>query len=219
MTVASMTLHCSYVSGLLPWYVNGTLDGEQCRQVDIHVGSCARCSAELDAENRMADGLRDRPQAAIQTPHAAWDNFAARLDAVTNHRSAVRSQPKPARRWLLPLAIGQAAAILVLAVALYLRSATPLPDAGYRTLASADAVLDNSGSLLRLAFDTAPAPAELRRLSRTLGAQLVSGPSANNVVTLALAGKTSAQSVAALAWLRQQPHILLAEPVAAPDPP
>ena len=39
---------------LIPWLVNGTLSAEEAAQVRAHVAGCARCSAEVALQTRMA---------------------------------------------------------------------------------------------------------------------------------------------------------------------
>ena len=34
---------------LLPWFVNGTLDGDDLALVEQHLGECARCQHEIDS--------------------------------------------------------------------------------------------------------------------------------------------------------------------------
>ena len=42
------TMDCSHVTEILPWFVNGTLDDQERRGVEEHLGSCEGCRQELE---------------------------------------------------------------------------------------------------------------------------------------------------------------------------
>jgi hypothetical protein len=65
---------------LLPWYVNGTLTGDERRAVDEHLERCPLCRGELAANEELALAVRR----AAEPPPAADDRLGsllARLDA------------------------------------------------------------------------------------------------------------------------------------------
>jgi hypothetical protein len=232
MTTSNNSLQCDYVSRLLPWYVNGTLDGERRRQADRHLKDCQSCRQDYETECQIAASIQERTTTTTQTPHGGWERFAALLDppakpdldAVTHdemNRSTAPLPHRPRRRWLVALAVGQAAAIAVLIVALFAQSRDTEPVNIFSTLSTTDPTLAVPGNLVRLAFASSPAATEIERLTQAIGARVVSGPSANNVYTLALEGDARRADARAsvLTWLQQQPGVVLVEPVARSDKP
>lgn len=166
-------------------------------------------AAELEA------GAAAAP-APLAAPHPAHLSPPARLP--------------PAVRWALAL---QAAAVLALAVGfaylLATRGAAPSdalsrqpPAAGaearaaaepaYRTLAAPAAPAAGEGLAVRTVFSPTASEEELRRLLLAAGARFAGGPSPAGVYTLEIAGDEAA-TAAALALLRGDPRVELAEPV------
>ncbi len=228
MTASKHSLQCDYISRLLPWYVNGTLDAETRRQADRHLKDCESCRQDYVTECQIAASIQERTTTPTQTPHGGWERFAALLDAPAPlesdplalrelDRSAAAGPNRPGRRWLVPLAVGQAAAIAVLIVALFAQSRDAEPVNTFSTVSAPDPTLAVPGDLVRLAFASPPAATEIERLTQAIGARVVSGSSANNVYTLALDSGAARASV--LTWLQQQPGVVLVEPVARADAP
>ncbi len=223
MNVSTRSLQCEYISRLLPWYVNGTLDAETRRKADMHLDDCDSCRQDYVTECQIIASIQERTTVPTQTPHAGWERFGALLDAPAKpdsdeltqdglNRSAAPLPQRPRRRWLVALAVGQTAAIAVLIVALFARSKDAEPVNTFSTLSAPDPTLAVPGDLVRLAFASPPAATEIERLTQVIGARIVSGPTANNVYTLALDSGDARASV--LTWLQQQPGVVLAEPVA-----
>jgi anti-sigma factor RsiW len=217
---------------LLPWYVNGTLDAKTRRQADRHLEDCEICRQDYVTECQIAASIQERTSTPTQTPHAGWERFAARLDDPAplpsdphalhlQNRSTAAGPNRPRRRWLIALAVGQAAAIAVLIVALFAQSKNAEPVNTFSTLSAPDSTLAVPGDLVRLAFASPPPATEIERLTQVTGARVVSGPTANNVYTLALDGNVRRGDARAsvLTWLQQQPGVVLVEPVERTDTP
>jgi anti-sigma factor RsiW len=223
MTASTRSLQCDYISRLLPWYVNGTLDAEARRQTDRHLKDCENCRQDYVAECQIAEGIQERITAPTRTPHAGWERFAALLDAPAQpesdalaqdelSRSAAALPNQTRRRWFVPLIVGQAAAIALLVIGLLVLAKGGGPVNTFSTLGATDPTVAVPGDLVRLAFASPPTAAEIERLTKTIGVRIVGGPTANNVYTLAL--DTGRARAGDLAWLRQQPGVVLVEPVA-----
>lgn len=89
------------IDGLLPWYVNGTLDDEGRACVEAHVAGCGECRESLSLLQRVESAVNRDPATPLVPPPRP-DRLLGRIDAAESRR----------RRW--PWAA--AAAIVVLAV-------------------------------------------------------------------------------------------------------
>jgi anti-sigma factor RsiW len=78
--------YCAEILELLPWYVEGSLDGEEARAVALHLTECAECLQELALTLRvrteLADGFERMPKAS----EGLWD----RIRTTTQGRSVAR---------------------------------------------------------------------------------------------------------------------------------
>ncbi len=173
---------------LLPWLVNGTLDGAEAAQVREHVAQCSACQADVAAQ------LQWRASAAAEhAPDGDVERGWATLRAQLGGAEPTRQRRAPAWwRHGLQLAVAvQAAVILVLAIALVsvLKPAEP-----FRALGSAAAVDANAIVVFRAGATQAETSAALREA----GARVVGGPTAADAYLLQLPEPTAA----ALARLR-----------------
>lgn len=76
----SESAHKSLVE-LLPWYVNGTLAGDEHDAVEKHIGNCAECFANVDMLSRVRDSIRnDSPAPLVPQPRA--ETLLTALDGV-----------------------------------------------------------------------------------------------------------------------------------------
>ena len=63
----SESAHDSLIE-LLPWYVNGTLSGDEHRAVEEHLGSCAECREDVEALSRVSHAIRKDSPAPLVPP-------------------------------------------------------------------------------------------------------------------------------------------------------
>lgn len=64
---------------LLPWYVNGTLAGDEHDTVEKHIGNCVECLADVDMLSRVRHSIRnDSPAPLVPQPSA--ETLLAALD-------------------------------------------------------------------------------------------------------------------------------------------
>jgi anti-sigma factor RsiW len=193
---------------LLPWFVNGTLEGEELALVERHLGECVRCQHELDALREL--------QAAYVGGEGASDptqSFYKLRDRMAE------SRPKRGRVLLLPglrrlwqrapvwapwAAAAELAMIFVLgSVLVFGGEASVL----YRTLAGA-AVSPSTLAQLVVVFDPRITEAELRQILRATGARIVDGPTSGDGYVLELPIDRQASALEAL---RAQRAVVLAE--------
>jgi len=199
------------VEELLPWFVNGTLEGEELVLVEQHLRECARCQREVD-------WLRELQGAYVgsdMAPDAAqsFRKLRRRLDESRTRWRLVRRlrdlrrfwrQTQP---WARRAVAAELAVILVLGTLLVSGSE---PGALYRTLGAADASRPAAGSLV-VVFDPHITEAELRRIVRRAGARVVDGPTGADAYVLELPAERQA---AALEALREERAVVLVERLA-----
>jgi len=99
----------SHPSELLPWYVNGTLEGDELREVEEHLRSCVACRREVE---ELRELQREVQRSAPRPP-------AGGLERLMDELEAGRKEPRRSNfeRWR-PLATGLIAATVVTAVGL-----------------------------------------------------------------------------------------------------
>ena len=137
----------NHPEALLPWLANGTLEGDELRQVEEHLRSCLVCRQEL-AELRR---LRREVKATSKAPPPGASGLERLLaDVETERRQDTRRRIRPWRPLL-------AAAVVAMALGVGMRSAWNPPEvpAEERAGRDADAVRSLVGleaSLSRQAF-------------------------------------------------------------------
>ena len=187
---------------LLPWYVTDRLDADERAAVEEHLGTCATCREDLEAELRLVTSVSRMPLAA----DPGWTELRRKLSAGPRTPVIRQHRPWPPRLgWLLA---GQAAIVALAVVALLPRS-RPAPEraAPYRTLGSATTASEGNAIII---FRPDTSEAALRETLVGADSRLVDGPTASGVYVLRIA--PSARD-ARLAQLRRQRTVLLAQPI------
>ena len=200
---------------LLPWLLNGTLDGAELETAQSHLRDCALCQADLAGLRRLREtAAAANPQ---PDPEPALARLMARIDASAGpHHDAAGVDPlEPAvprderpraandPRWLRRVAIAQCGLIVLLAALL----AWP-QGKNDAYLGLGDVPVTQGGAVVL--FRPGTPEQELRRIVRASGARIVDGPTVTDAWVLAVPGS---QSAASLARLRSEPAVLLAEPL------
>jgi anti-sigma factor RsiW len=193
------------VQSLLPWFVTGRLDEAERSEVEQHLGGCARCRAELALERQLRSAHTADAEPADE---AAADRGFARLQ----RRIVSERKPPPRRRrfefvwWRWALG-AQFAAILLLAGTL---AWLPRDGALYHGLGAAAGA---PGANAVVMFKADATEAQIRQALRAVDGRLVGGPTTTQAYLLAL----PVADAEALARLRTQPAVSLAESLAAGD--
>jgi len=211
---------------LIPWFVNGTATAEQRESVEQHLRECADCRDEFELQQQFQTGMQATATGAYD-PQPGLQRLFARIDAepsvLDSGRSAsMRGGPARWTPWLAAAVIVQAIGLALLGGLVLGRpapelAAQPAADAGYRTLSSATA---QHGAEIRLAVSPDTSLAALRQLLGEARLQIVESTADNAAFGLApidASLSTKEQRVERqVAWLRSQPGVLLAEPIASP---
>jgi anti-sigma factor RsiW len=152
---------------LLPWLVNGTLQGAERDAVEVHVAGCARCRAEVDLLRAMRRGVQ------AEAPAGAGELGWQRL------RRGLRRDRAVTPRWVWPAAL--AASLVIVAQTALLVQGLP-ESARYEPLGERAAVEQAA----QVRFVPEASEAALRALLREAGVRIIDGPSAAGVYRLAL---------------------------------
>lgn len=116
----------SHPSELLPWYVNGTLEGDELHEVEEHLRSCVACRREVEELRELRRGIQ---RSAPRPP-------AGRLERLMDALEAERKGPRRSgpERWRRLAAATVMAATVVAAVGLgvWQRWSPQKPPAGER---------------------------------------------------------------------------------------
>ncbi|HEX7113536.1 MAG TPA: zf-HC2 domain-containing protein [Steroidobacter sp.] len=212
---------------LLPWIANERASSEDRAKVEEHLRECERCRNELEAQRRLRDAIRSG-EPILLAPQASFQKLMRRIDGfesgeierprATPLKSAHRPRKARPVSWLGIAAAVQALAIAALFGALWWQAEQSLTAPRYVTLTSRPAVAP--GPVIRAVFADDARLEEINELLRSVGAQIVSGPSIAGVYTVALpAGRSKPEEIeAAAAALRAHERVRFAEVALVEEP-
>jgi anti-sigma factor RsiW len=186
---------------VLPWLVNGTLDGDERKQVEQHVAECAQCQRELAWLRALQSQYRNDADNAQDIPHVMkrLRHRMGKIGAGNATPASLSSAWRRRGRRLAWLAAVQAAIIVAMGTML-------MQDrhAAYHTL-SAPA---SKGSLLVVVFDPHISEAQLRQLVRAGDGRIVGGPTETGAYLLSVPDE---QAAATRKMLHDSPAVMLVE--------
>jgi Putative zinc-finger len=199
------------VQELLPWFQNGTLQGEEAVKVEEHLRGCPGCRAELEClrvmqSEYLESEVATEAQAALAKlrPRLQEALPAKRTPRRSTGRAAALTAPFPV--WFKLAMAAQFALVFGLGWAVLQPERAGL---AYRVLSASGAPERAVGSLV-VVFDPAAPQREVARILHASGGRVVDGPTESNGYVVAVAdGGLSA----ALARLRTEPAVVLAEPL------
>jgi hypothetical protein len=195
---------------LLPWYVNGTLEGAERAQVEAHVCACLPCRRELEAERALQNALSVSPH------DPEWSQALAHMHVRLNAAERGSLLGLVRRLWHASPPLLRGALALQLAVILGLVAALALRSPGeYRTLSSHAAVAPQRIGIAVI-FKDGRSEGEIRELLGQLRLRIVDGPTDAGSYTLAV--ESSAHRDAVVSALREHPAVELALPVSLGTP-
>lgn len=183
------------VDARLPFYVNGTLSGEELALVERHVRDCERCQREVGWLHEIFSALCDitlaqAPETARPCPVALPERPPSRRRG----RMRISEVWRETRPWMRGLLAAQLAAIAVLGSVL---ATDASHDAKYSTLGA----LNRSAQIptsIAVIFDPVTPESEIRRAVRNARARIVDGPTAANAYVLEVPAAESSRATRAL---------------------
>lgn len=217
------------VWGLLPWYVNGTLESQERVSVEAHLATCSACQVELTHCQELASAVCAVSDEAWSPSPAHFARVLASLDTVAPQTqdhdwwARLRAWYHRCRETLHDTSVGvrwalaaQGALVLVLASTLVWQGLWT-SDKLYRTLTDVSNQAPQGQAQLRVVFADDIREKDLRALLTSVQGTIVAGPSSLGVYTVQvpLAGNLPESVTPTLAVLRAHPQVRLAEPASA----
>ncbi len=194
---------------LLPWYARGRLEPEEHARLEAHLADCAGCRDELELEHRLIPLLDEAPF----DPERGWTRMKRRI-AEGVEKDSRASDPRRLQRAVAPSWIGWAfaAQFLLIAAGGGILAVWLQPDR-FHTLSSPAAT--TAGDFVVI-FTPETTEQGIRTILRANRARIVDGPSAPGAYVLATPAD---ERDLLLSRLRNNPHIVLIEPLGRPAAP
>ena len=218
--------HHQKVWEILPWYVNGTLEGHEHELVARHILRCQSCADEVVRCQSIATAVRGSEKAAMTPSPEHFARLMERIDRESTPAGAERWRIR-VREWLEKIrllfretpslfrwALAAETAAIVLLAATMIWQASVAPSLLYRTLSDAGSGPALGRVHLQVVFADDITEREIRTLLGSIGATIVAGPTPMAVYTVALVAndrEAPARTRETLALLRANPKVRLAE--------
>jgi hypothetical protein len=221
----------AYAIGLIPWYVNGTLDGAEAAKLVAHLDVCTPCRRDYEAQLRLCEAMQPEStlvfaaepsfrklMARIGTGEDAGEmasGRAARAAPVAMATRGARASSRAAR-WLAAAVVLEGLGLGYAGWVWHTGTLNTTP--AYVTLTSPEPSY-HDGSRVRIVFRSTLSLQELGTILHQAGAHIIDGPTDSNVYTLGFAGAGATAGVAErrITALRANPDVLFAEPLGAVD--
>ncbi len=221
------------ISLLLPWYVNNTLENEECNRVETHLKSCLVCRIELVNLQKLSvfvnqeDDVDTAVQAAFsQLKNRIHENqvttkqetgffdalagFFNQLVALFNAKNIFRRNPG----FVLATVFSCAFSLILLDHFSVMR----MFDNDFQTLSSNQKVVTGKNEI-RLVFAKNLSEQQIKRIVASIDGKIVAGPTAQGVyrvrIGLENVEMTRAEISKIVSSLREHPQIIFAEPTYA----
>lgn len=198
---------------VLPWFVNGTLEGNELAFVEQHLRECARCRREIDLlkQLRIACTIDEPVPDATPAYRRLSERIGGgrRLSALADRLRGLLRRWHRAPDWARWAIAAEFAGIVALAVWV-----TPPGGefaAPYQTLGAPVASTASVGTIA-VVFLPEIKESELRRIVQNAGARVVDGPTESNAYVLQV---PAGHREEVLAVLRADPAVVLAQPLSA----
>jgi hypothetical protein len=200
------------VSGLIPWYVNATLDEHSRRKVDAHLGVCAVCSDDLRVQRRLFEAI-DGAATVDYMPMPSLKRLQARLDVLPAQEAAPRA-PATAHRgeatwrtWMAASVAGVTIAVGLLAADRWIQYDARGSAPNYHTVTNA--APRPRDEVIRAVFAPTITLVELQSILQEAQLKIISGPTEAGVYSLASDSNLTVRS--SLELLRRHSTVRFAE--------
>jgi hypothetical protein len=214
-------------TGLIPWYVNGTLEATEAAKLGAHLDGCAACRSDYETQLRLFEAM----QADTTLVFAAEPSFKKLMARIGTHEDAgemaagdrapmmamtdVPAAPRRyggAARWLAAAVVLEGLGLGVGAWAWHSHSATP--GSAYMTLTAPEPSYRDSPRI-RVVFRSGLSVGGLGTILHEAAAHIIDGPTDANVYTLGFSGTQVTPGVVErrVAALRANADVLFAEPL------
>jgi hypothetical protein len=209
---------------LLPWYINGTLSGEEKQVVTMHTNVCLVCHKELGLQRALRETVREAELDDVMMS-AAFERLSAQIAAGSGPTAYLNGGM--VSKWLAladrmlpkwPLEPLAAAAALVLAVGLAFPVFNDAPlfvNNTFRTLSSTTVEPNIASANLRIIFAEDSSVSERAAILNATDLTAVSGPDERGLYYVKTRQQTPEATAAALVQLRANAQIEFAESVLA----
>ena len=212
---------------LLPWYVNGTLTGQELHDVEAHLTTCPACQTELTRCHDLAAAVRASEDVAWSPSPAHVARVLARIEAAEARRTWVRDWWQGVCAWglaargmlqttpfLVRWTLAAQGVLVVLLASVLVWQMSSVPGGQYRTLSAGNDHVPQSQGQIRVVFAEDITEHELRALLSSVGGTIVQGPSPLGVYTVGLPQPGDRSDLVRLAQtMRAHPKVRLAEPI------
>lgn len=155
---------------LLPFYVNGTLTGEERDQVVSHIGGCATCQQELLLLQTMRESSKQ--EAPVVAEDFAWHRLKRDIRQKDNQRSDKNLWWKPA--------MATAAAIVIVVQTVFIFKMDSEMDSYVQ------AGHHEQSAVVQVKFNANAREEQIRKALLELDAEIIAGPSAAGVYRIKL---------------------------------
>ena len=210
---------------ILPWYVNGTLEGHEQGFVARHILRCQSCADEVVRCQSVATTVRRSEEAMRESSPEHFARLMERIDRGNASAASERWRIR-VREWIAKIQLAfhetpslfrwalaaETTAIALLAAAIIFQAS--VAPSFYRTLSDVGSGSGPGRVHLQVVFADDITEREMRILLSSIGATIVAGPTPMAVYTVALAAgdrEAPAGTRETLALLRKHPKVRLAE--------
>lgn len=226
------------ISLLLPWYLNQSLELAERQQVENHIRGCMLCRRELVHLGKLAVAIKQAPDLDVAAD-ASFNKLRAKLqmtrqqaESFDAHQPDVSLEKRVERNRRLTasathrrqsfwgfiftkgtrLAIAASVLVAIIPMAM-LYGLAPTAEESYHTLSDAKPDSGN-GIQLRVVFSKSLSDTDINALLAKINGERVEGPNSLGAYTVRLdSGKEARDLASAIAFLRGQQDVILAEPV------
>jgi len=180
---------------LLPWYVNGTLDAEERRQVEAYLERSSHARDEVDLLRQLRRQVKEE-----KIEHSPGELGLQRLKREIKQDS--RQQTATIGNWWRPLAVAACLAVVVQAGVMVGMNSGVIPTGNEVGVAG------KSAAVLQVTFAPDATEQQIRDVLQAAGASIADGPTALGIYNLRLVDAEITSVDEALAALRARGDIV-----------